>query len=388
VVLFWWLHSSSHPALSFEYLRRFFVLAPSGTQDWARLPSRTVARPEVPFRYPADPAAATRWDEALRKVTYLHDGQPRTVILDQVLTESGTTAFIVVHDGAVVRETYFNGHQRDSMTRVFSVSKSFTSALVGVALAEGRIRSVDDPFVEYLPELRARGYDDITIRHLLLMAGGFRFTGGRRPWKDGPLLYWHPDVRSVILEGPPVIAPPGERFHYSSYSTVLLGMILERVTGSTMSRYFERNIWKRIGAEYDATWTLDHADSGLENAAAGFNARAIDIVKLGTLYLRAGEWGGQQVVPASWVAESVKPLPAELPGHSEREVREHVFYKYGWWGHALEGGRTCFYAEGLYGQVIYICPDKRLVVARFGRKLGSVDQEWPMLMRAVADSIP
>jgi len=382
------LLASFSPIASLTYLRRFVFWSPSGVEDWWRFPSRTIAAAEAPFHYPEDAEAAERLAPALREVTFLQDGAARTVALDPLLAETGTTAFIVIKDGAVVRETYLNGHQRDSVCRTFSVSKSFTSALVGVALAEGRIHDLDDPMVRYLPELRGRGYDGITIRHLLLMAGGFRFSGGRFPWKDSPLLYWHPDIRRLILDGPPLVAAPGERFGYSDYSSAVVGVILERVAGTSISRYFEDRLWKRLGAEYDAIWSLDHETTGLEATASGLNGRAIDLVKLGTLYLEGGAWAGAQVLPSAWVAASVTPLPAELPGHSDQEVRERVFYKFGWWGHTMGDGSTCFYAHGYRGQLIYVCPAKRLVLARFGREIGSVGASWPALLRAIAEATP
>jgi CubicO group peptidase (beta-lactamase class C family) len=380
--------ASCSSSASLDYLRRFVFWSPSGTQDWSRFPARDIGKADVPFHYGVPPVPEVRDGPLPREVTYRHGGQDRTVDLEATLVGSETTAFIVIQDGKVVRESYLNGHRRDSLTRAFSVSKTFTSALVGIALAEGRLRSVEEPFVTYVPELRGRGYDGITIRHLLLMAGGFRFSSGRFPWKDSPLLYWHPDIRDVILSGPPLVATPGERFIYSDYSTAVLALVLERATGTTVSSYFERNVWKRIGAEYAATWSIDHAGSGLEYTASGLNGRAIDLVKLGTLYLDGGAWGGQQVVPREWVTESVLPEPTRLPGHSDRERSEQVFYKYGWWGHELDAGRASFFAHGYQGQLIYVCPAKRLVIARFGRSVGSVGEEWPMLLLAIADAFP
>jgi CubicO group peptidase (beta-lactamase class C family) len=380
--------ASCSPSASPEYLRRFVLWSPSGTDDWRRFPSRTVGRAPEPFRYVEDPSIAQRYAPLLREVTYQHAGRPRTVPLDDTLVETGTTAFIVIRDGLVIREDYLNGHRRDSLTRAFSVSKSVTSALVGIALSEGKVRALDDPFVRYLPELRGRGYDGITIRHLLAMSAGFRFSYGRRPWADSPLLYWNPDIRSVILGGPPRLSPPGERFNYSDYSSAVLGMVLERATGATVSSYFEDRIWKRIGAEHDASWSIDHEGDGLEYTASGFNGRAIDLVKIGSLYLDGGAWIGQQVVPEPWVTDSVTPPPVELPGLSERDKSEQVFYGYGWWGHVLDGGETCFYAHGYRGQLLYACPRRRLLIARFGRELGSVGEAWPMLLRALAEKFP
>lgn len=381
------LTSCSSSTASCTYLHRFVFWSPSGAQDWGRFPARAIGRADVPFRYPEDPRLQELYVPLLREVTYSSHGQLRTAPLDTLLADTGSTAFIVIKDGVLVRETYLNGHTRDSMTRAFSATKTFTASLIGVALSEGRIRSADDPFVDYLPELRGRGYDGITIRHLLLMAGGFRFSYGRFPWADSPLMYWHPDIRRVILDGPPLTSRPGERFNYSSYSSAVLGMVLERVVGCSISDYFERVLWKPMGAEYDSTWSLDHDGSGLEYAASGLNGSAIDLVKLGTLYLNGGRWGDRQILPANWALESVTPLSPELPGHTLAEKSEHIYYKFGWWGHDLGGGHSSFFAEGHLGQVIYVYPDKKLVIARFGSTTGGVDR-WPALLCSIAEKFP
>lgn len=364
------------------YLRRYVAWRPWSIQDFRRFPGRTIKKAETPFLYPR-----ATGDRVPRDVTYCHDGRPRTVGLDALLAETGTTAFVVIEDGVVVRETYLNGYRRDSMTRSFSVTKSFTAALIGIALADGAIRTLDDPFVDYVPELRGHGYDGITIRHLLLMAAGFRFTYGRFPWADDTLLYYHPDVRRLILGGPPVEHGPGERFTYGNYSTLVLGLVLERVTGETISRYFERRLWQPIGAEYDALWSLDREHEGFEATTSGLNARPIDLVKLGTLYLSGGRWGDRQIFPQSWADASVTPPSTDLPGHSDEERAEGVYYKLGFWGHRLGEGRHRFYAHGYHGQFVYVCPEKRLVIARFGKRVGTVGRAWPMVLRGVADAM-
>ena len=376
------------PVSSWGYLRRFVAWSPSGIDDWRRFPARPMARAPAPFRYPEAPALAAGLDEALRTVTWTLAGATRTAPLDALLEESGTTAFVVVKDGQLLRERYLGGHTRDTPCRAFSVTKSVTSMLVGLAIEEGRLGGLDDTLVRWVPELAGRGCDGITLRHLLEMSAGLRFTDGRFPWKDSPLLYWHPDLRRVLLAGPPLVAPPGERFGYSDYASLLLAMVLERATGTSLSRTLEARIWQRIGAEYDASWSLDQAGSGLELAHAGLNARAIDLVKLGTLYLDGGRWGAEQVVPARWVDESVRRPATDRPGLGAREADQGLFYGLGWWGQALPAGGSSFFAHGYQGQLLYACPARRIVVARFGRSTGGVGDGWPALFRAIVDQVP
>jgi CubicO group peptidase (beta-lactamase class C family) len=236
-----------------------------------------------------------------------------------------------------------------------------------------------------VPELAGRGYDGITVEHLLAMTGGFRFTSSRYPWSDGLMVARHPDLRRLILEGPPLVAAPGERFGYSDYSTVLLGMVLQRVTKMTLTGYFERVLWRPMGAEFGALWSMDHAGAGLEQAHCGLTARAIDLVKLGSIYLERGHWLGRQVIPAAWVDRSVSPPGADVPGLSEEQRASGTYYALGWWGQRCSDGSDPFYAHGMNGQIVFVHPGKRLVIARFGQRAGEVPGGWPGLLRAMAE---
>jgi CubicO group peptidase (beta-lactamase class C family) len=374
--------------LSWEYAKRRLIWSPSSADDWRRFPSRAIKKSERPQPYAPHPDAAEEWSFRLRELRYPHAGRSGTVALDVLLASTGTTAFVLIKDGKLLLETYLGEQRRESMVRAFSISKAIIGALTGAALRENRIQHLDDAFVNYLPELRRRGCDRITIRHLLLMSAGFRFSYGRSPCADASLLYWHPNIRRVIREKLPLVAPPGERFLYSGYSTCVLGMVLERVTGMTLAEYCEQRLWNPLGAEFDASWSVDHGKDGCEYAASGLNARAIDLVKFGSLYLNGGRVGERQVLPRSWVLDSVTPSPQELPGHCDEDRAENVYYKYGWWGHDLRDNDLRFWADGHLGQFIYVFPRKQLVIARFGRHRGSVGRAWPTLLRAIAEAVP
>jgi len=166
---------------------------------------------------------------------------------DAFLEANDTQAFVVVQDGTVVYEKYFNDTQRDSIVISFSVAKSFASALIGFAIDEGYIHSVDDPITDYLPELAERDprFDDITIRHLLLVASGLEYTADRFPLFNGddPLTTYYPDQRKIALENTNIVDPPGGTFLYNKYHPQLLGMILERTTGVSVTEYLQAKIW-------------------------------------------------------------------------------------------------------------------------------------------------
>jgi CubicO group peptidase (beta-lactamase class C family) len=376
----------ARPSLaSLRYLGRYVFWNPSGTHDWQRFAARPIARPPEALRYRADAAASKAAAALLQTIGPGSGGLPARIPLAQLIEQTGTTAFLAISENCVVHETYCNGHARDAMTRAFSISKAATSALVGVALAQGHVGGIDDPVLRYLPELRGRGYEAVTIRHLLQMTGGLRAPWGRSPWSDGVLAYWHPNTRAMILEGRPLAALPDAEFQYNDFSTCMLAMVLERATGSTIAGYFQHWIWEPLGAEFDASWSLDHAGDGLENTASGLNARAIDLAKLGSLYLNGGVAAGRRVLASEWVAESVSEPPRDAPGREIHVGRDVRHYKFGWWGHRRGDGVMRFWAEGHRGQFVYCAPDKKLVLARFGDQPGRVGTGWPNLLGDIAD---
>lgn len=289
---------------------------------------------------------------------------------DRFLEENRTQAFLVIQDDAILYEQYFNGTQRESIVTSFSTAKSFTSALIGIAIAEGHIQSVNDPITEYLPELKERdpAFAAITIRDLLMMSSGIRYS---EP-PDNATTYYYPDLRSLALETTRIIDAPGNTFHYNNFHPLLLGLILERATGTTVAGYLEEKIWKQVGMEFSGSWSLD--EHGFEKMESGINARAIDFAKFGRLFLNQGDWDGTQVIPAAWVADSTQ-ADATLD-YASYYYDDFVFadgrgfYKYMWWGMQRQGQQDDFSAIGNKGQFIYISPEKNLIILRYGETYG------------------
>lgn len=301
--------------------------------------------------------------------------------IEAFFERSDTQAFIVIQDDVILFENYFNGASRDSLATSFSVAKSFTSALVGIAIAEGHINSVDDAITDYLPELLERDprFSNITIRHLLLMASGLEYESDRT-WilnGDDPLTTYYHDQRKAALEFTNIIDAPGEYFQYNKYHPQLLGMILERTTGTTVTDYLQEKLWDPMGMEFGGSWSIDSEQSGFEKMETGINARAIDIAKLGRLYLEKGNWNGTQVIPSEWVAEST------LIDRSTHRVSFYPgmqdfydsggYYKYMWWGFSRDEDSYDFSAEGDRGQLIYVSPQKKMIVVRNGFTYGDVN---------------
>ena len=301
--------------------------------------------------------------------------------LDEFLRETDTLAFLVVHEDRLVHESYFGGATRESLQTSFSAAKSFVSTLVGIAIDEGQIGSVEDPVTDYLPELAARDPDfrEITLRHLLTMSSGIRYEEGGFP----SLRRRHIHVLRGGFAGrraqpDPNRGPPGLAWHYNNYHPLLLGLVLERTTGTSVSDFMATRLWQPLGAEADATWNLDSERSGFEKMESGLNARPVDYARFGLLFLHNGEWNGRRIVSEDWVRAATGAEPTTDPA-------SYHGYGYFWWIDVERPGR--FYALGKYGQYIYVAPDAAAVIVRFGRDWGVGNTSWLATFRDIADQL-
>jgi CubicO group peptidase (beta-lactamase class C family) len=362
-----------------EYAYRVLVWQESDYGDYINnFPHRDLQAAPEPFYF--EPAL----DE--QRVSRVFETSLGVDDIDTFLAEGDTQAFIVIQDDKILYEKYFNGAQRDTLLTSFSAAKSYVTALVGIAVAEGHIHSVDDAVTDYLPELAERNarFNDITVRHLMLMASGLDYQEMRPLLFNGddPLTTYYPDQRQAALEYTEIVDRPGEYFRYNKYHPQLLGLILERATGMSVTDYMQQKLWGPIGAEFAGSWSLDSEDSGFEKMEAGFNARAIDFAKLGRLYLNNGVWDGVQIIPAKWVAESTQADPAlQRPDYYPDAMGQTIFndlngyYKYMWYGLFRGQDGYDFAAEGDHGQFIYVSSAKNLIIVRNGLEYGG-DWNW------------
>ncbi len=327
--------------------------------DHRRFPVRAITNGGIrfDFRQPS-PQSLQRYLPALAALPRATNGRQVTEALDEFLKRNDTIAFLVIKDDALIYEAYFNGYARDSTVTSFSIAKSVVSALVGFAIAEGRIGSVDDQITTYVPELSAGDprYRYVTLRHLLTMTSGVRYREGGMSWSDDATKYYAPDLRAAAVSSP-IAEEPGRAFRYNNFNPLLLGLVLERATGRPVARYLEEKIWKPLGMDAPGSRSLDSALSGSRKWRA-HQRRAIDFAKLGRLFLNRGQWNGTDIVPAQWVAEST--------GVDARD-RPESWYRYFWWLNADAAGCRHFYAAGKHGQYIYLVPEQRLMFVRFGR---------------------
>jgi CubicO group peptidase (beta-lactamase class C family) len=349
-----------------EYVYREIFMNLGTTDDYLILPERKLDAGAAPFIFAEDPSKETLVQETFQSNSLIDN-------LDVFLSDTGTQAFLVIRYDKVIYERYFNGYQRDSVVTSFSVAKSFDSALVGIAIQEGYIKSVADPITDYIPELTERDprFNKIQIRHLLMMASGLRYDSGRPiSFGDDNLTYEFNDLRHLALTETQVVEEPGITFLYNNYNPLLLGMILERATGRSVTAYLQEKIWIPLGMEYGGSWSLDSDKTGFEKMESGINARAIDFAKFGRLYLNGGIWNGTQIVPSEWVVESTRDNGLIQDAK--------IYYGYMWWGEKCNPNSQDYLAMGNFGQFIYVSPAKNLIIVRNGEKFGveGEGEEW------------
>lgn len=390
-----WALSSPDRAL---FLARDMAWGPSDVWDYQKFPQRVInnAPPAFQFKQNLRP-------ELFQTMTieYKQAGQVKQANFEEFMKSSQTTSFIVIKDDAILYEGYFNGYNRDSIVTSFSMAKSVTSALIGIAIDEGRIGSMDDPIILYLPELRGKGVDGVTIRHLLLMSSGIRYVtddeipgaAQLNPFADDALTYSYPNLRSQALSVPPDGKGPGTEFNYNNYNPQLLGMILERAAHMPVAQYLQEKLWKPLGMEYPASWSLDSEKSGFEMMQSGINARAIDFAKFGSLFLHNGNWNGTQVISQHWVKDSTSPYPnpnGDIVWRSNTWFTNwkdaNGYYKYLWWGKIKPDGTYDYMAWGHLGQLIYVSPQNKTMVVRFGISDKGVDA-WDDVLGSIVGKV-
>lgn len=358
---------------------RWVAWKSSEVDDYLLFPFETIERPASTFYF-----EKSDQDFPISDINYEFNGQAQNANLEALLEETGTSAFIVIQGDVVLYEKYFNGYQRDSIVTSFSIAKSLTSLLVGMAIEDGYIQSLDDSVTQYIPELSQvdPAYQEITLQHLLSMKSGIAFKDTDIPWHDKSRAYYHPYLRQVVTQLP-IEESPGTTFVYNSFNPIILGIILEKATGQSVADYFESRFWMRLGAEYDASWSLDSEEDGLAKMESGFNARAIDYAKVGRLVLNQGEWDGSQIISAEWVNNSTKIESTNLVPR----IGENVYYQNGWWviGPTAKDKYTVF-GWGHLGQYLFLFPDEDMMVLRFGKEIGRVDS-WRQIAQQIVNGV-
>lgn len=358
------------------YVYRLLTQNVADVYDYKYYENRTIEASSNTFQFAKNPD-----EEYVESLFHDRVIQSGFKSFDEWAEKSQTTALILIRRDTILSEKYFNGFERDSYFHSQSMAKSFISFLIGAAIDDGLISSVDEPMTRYIPELKERdpNFEKITIRNLLEMRSGLKYCEGyfpgthiHLPWHDEAVGYYHPNVRKLLLEDVDIESEPGEAFQYCNYNTSYLGLIIERATQKTVSAYLEIKLWSRI-MEYDALFSIDSKEAGFEYMPSRLIARAIDYARFGRLFLQHGNWNGKQIISKDWVRKSTredKSIPRNIyPDWLGGDNCNHTYYSYQWWGDTSCDSTFQFIANGNLGQTIYVIPDKEIIIVHCGNSL-------------------
>lgn len=275
------------------------------------------------------------------------------------LASLDTRAFLVFRNDTLLFEHYYDQHGVNTVSNSFSAAKTVVALLIGIAIEEGKIKSLDEPVGHYIPAFNSNGKEKITIRHLLQMSSGLDWQeSGSNPLSENAESYYGTDLYGLVTRQK-AVEKPGKRFNYQSGNSQLLGFIIEKATGKSVSEYTQEKIWKRIGTEHEAYWSLDK-ENGDEKSFCCIYATARDFGRLGKLILQNGKWGSEQVVPQWYMLEMAK-----TPNLTTDEGVENVRYGLHIWTYT--GDKTpILYCRGIKGQYIISIPEEKLVIVRLG----------------------
>jgi len=323
------------------------------------MPTERVARGGTHLPLPVNPQPLD--------LTYRFEDRDHS--LSELHRRTFTTAFVVLHRGEIVHETYPGAFASPrSRMQLFSVSKSVTSMLIGIALAEGAIGSVKDRVTDYRPDFSGTAYAETTLAELLDMTSG---VGDSEVWDvpDSGIKRFEQavmgggDVADVIRSAPRT-APAGERFNYSTFDAQILGWVLEAATGKTLAAYASERLWKHIGADRDAYYWLTRARPRTAIGAGSFNATPRDVARLGLLMARDGVVDGKQIVPRDWVRRSRgSDFPQLAVGALGPSGYDHYGYSNQWWTLG-DSAFNAFSGVGVHGQYLFVDPSADVVIVK------------------------
>lgn len=310
------------------------------------------------------PVRALPKGPAMTPPTYQYDGKTRSY--DEFARRTYTNAMLVMRDGKIIFEDYRNNSQPTDRFISFSMAKSITSLLVGLALDRGFIHSLDDTAGQYVPELKSGAYGDVSIRHILQMRSGAAYEE-RYDFGATPSLAARIHMNAIVAnkerfaDSAKTItraADPGSRFNYATLDTAVLGWIVERATKQPLAQFTAANLWGPAGMEADGLWIADGPPGvGRELSGMGYNARLRDYARLGQLMLDGGVWNGKQVLPKGWMKQATTMVPFDMPSSKGRRGYGFQFWQ-------LDDEPGAYTALGLAGQFIYVHPKTRTVIVK------------------------
>ncbi|MEL6556875.1 MAG: serine hydrolase [Bacteroidota bacterium] len=388
---------------------RFVVYNFADIKDYKKFPAVAVEKGDYTFSYATGPDSL---DEKINSIK-ITNSKGKKFLLDEYLDEeTKTVAFMVIRNDSVLYDRYFEKYHDESIVTSFSVAKSFVSALVGIAIQEGFIKSVQEPITNYLPELAEANekFSAITIENALNMRTGIKFNESSyaNPFSEIAALYYGRN-HFKLLKNSKFQGEPGSEYEYQSINTEILGLIVESATGKQLAAYFEEKLWQPLGMEYSGSWNIDSKKHQAPKAYCCINGVAKDFAKFGSLYLKDGYWNGSSIVNQDWVRKSTTFTPQNdgyqyqwycdpeilredgktkyfedslsatkaVPELAEFWVQKSSRYSGKWY---VTMPNSSFMAIGILGQLIYVDRSKNLVMVRFGKKN---DSNYSYIFRSI-----
>ena len=374
--------------------------------NWGQAPYNRISFQQVQRLFPTcrlkrDINTTHEWPQAeqvLGKISFTAaDGSQQSV--DQLIERSFTDAFAVLHRGKLINEQYFNGMAVDSHHLLNSVTKSFVGMLAGIAVEKGQL-DPEQPAIHYLPELTNSAWSDCTVRHLLDMTAGAAYLEDYADpqtdfWHEAAVVGWRPALvddqtpatlleYACSLEGKD--QQNGEKFHYRTVTTNLVGMVLEQAMDKPLSELLEQLIWSRMGTRNDASIVVDAV--GFPYVGAGMSACTRDLLSFGQMMIDGGRSHGQQLIPKSWIEDTLRGDASSKKCFSDSDYGEALagwHYRNQVW--IKDGTQGVMLALGIHGQTIYMDRSKELVIVKLSSQPESVDLEMYLDTFAAMDAI-
>ncbi len=331
----------------FAHLRNFAIWGKHTIHDYKTHPTRLVASGGAPQYWPLD----SNFNKVVISDSLL-----------KIMDSNDTHAFLVFQDGKLLYEKYWDGYTPKTLSGSFSAAKSMISLLIGIALDEGKIKSLEEPVGNYIPHFKEAGLEKVRIKDLLTMSSGTNYKESDKSYFSMNAYGYYGDDEEYMVNKMAFKEPAGVHWEYRSGDTQVLGLIVEKAFGQNISTLVSERFLKPMGAEEDALWLLD-GDKKHEKAFCCFNGVARDYARFGELVLRNGNWKGKQIVSEKYVKEATTPASyLKDPTENGNPVD---FYGYQYWM-VNEQGHDIVFQNGLFGQYVYVIRDKNAVVVRLG----------------------
>lgn len=279
--------------------------------------------------------------------------------LNKINQANGTIAYLIIKNDSIWFENYYDGFNEDSQSNSFSMAKSYVSGLMGKAIEDGYIKSLDQPVSDFIPQFSDGLAAKMTVGDLSSMASGTNWDEAYySPLSITTRAYFDDDLEKVML-GLKVVNEPGQAFKYASGDTQMLAMVIEKATGKKMYDYLTESFWKPLGCENPTLWQVDSESHDLVKAYCCIASNAKDFARFGKLYKDHGKWNGKQILDSTFVAKSISP-----------RFKNDPEYGYGWWLKSI-GDKHFFMMRGHLGQYVIVEPNDNVIIVRLGHSKGT-----------------